>query len=143
MKKLLVICQEVEKRMASFRGHLLNCVLLPIISMGIAVPAVSANQTPKPAELSENETKAFESMCKAFAESFLKGDEGGRVFCTGPGGVWVFEPSGEHVGTLRLPETPFNMAWGGADRRTLFFTARTSVYSMRMQAPGAKVPGGA
>jgi gluconolactonase len=73
----------------------------------------------------------------------MKVDEGGRVFCTGPGGVWVFEPSGEHVGTLRLPETPFNMAWGGADRRTLFFTARTSVYSMRMQAPGAKVPGGA
>ncbi len=80
MKKLLVIRQELEKRMTSFRDHLLNCVLLPIIAMSIAGSAISA--TPKPAELSENETKAFESMCKAFAESFLKGDEDGiRKVC--------------------------------------------------------------
>ena len=77
-----VIRQQVENRMTSFRDRLLNRVLLPIVTMGIAVSAVSANQAPKPAELSKNETKAFESMCKAFAESFLKGDEGGpRKVC--------------------------------------------------------------
>lgn len=68
--------------MTLFRDCLLNRVLLPIVTMGIAVSAVSANQTPKSAKLSENETKAFESVCKAFAESFLKGDEGGvRKVC--------------------------------------------------------------
>ena len=57
-------------------------VRLPIITITVAIPSVLANQTPKPAELSENETKAFESMCKAFAESFLKGDEDGvRKVC--------------------------------------------------------------
>ena len=77
---MLVFFQEVEKHMKSFHGLFLNCVLLPIIAMGIAISAVSA--TSKPAELSENETKAFESMCKAFAESFLKGDEDGvRKVC--------------------------------------------------------------
>ncbi len=82
MKKLLVFFQEVEKHMKSFRGLFLNFVLLSIITMTVAIPSVLANQTPKPAELSKNETKAFESTCKAFAESFLKGDEDGvRKVC--------------------------------------------------------------
>ena len=81
-EELVVICQELEKRMASFSRHLLTCVLLLIVTIGIAVPAVSANKTLKPAELSGDETKAFKSTCKAFAESFLKGDEGGvRKVC--------------------------------------------------------------
>ena len=66
---------------AEWPNHLI-CVLLAIVTMSIAVPAVSAEQTPKPSELSENETKAFGATCKAFAESFLKGDEGGlRKVC--------------------------------------------------------------
>ena len=70
----------------------------------------------------------------------MKVDVKGRVYCTGPGGCWVFDPSGEHLGIIRLPEIPANCAWGGPKNRTMFFTARTSVYSMRMKTPGTAVP---
>ena len=67
----------------------------------------------------------------------MKVDAEGRVYCTGPGGCWVFAPSGDLIGIIRLPEYPANCAWGGADGRTMFFTANTSVYSMRMRTAGA------
>ena len=70
----------------------------------------------------------------------MKVDIRGRVYCTGPGGCWVFDPSGDLLGIIRLPEIPANCAWGGPDNRTMFFTARTSVYSMRMKMPGTRVP---
>ena len=70
----------------------------------------------------------------------MKVDVEGRVYCTGPGGCWVLDPSGEHLGTIRLPEIPANCAWGGPENRTMYFTARTSVYSMTMSTPGTPVP---
>jgi len=70
----------------------------------------------------------------------MKVDAEGRVYCTGPEGVWVFEPSGRHLGIIRLPEIPANCAWGGPDHRTMLFTARTSIYSMRMKTPGTRIP---
>jgi gluconolactonase len=71
----------------------------------------------------------------------MKLDVKGRVYCTGPGGCWVFEPSGRRIGVIRLPEVPANCAWGGYQNRTMFFTARTSVYSMRMMTSGTRPPG--
>ncbi|PKB67503.1 MAG: hypothetical protein BZY81_04380 [SAR202 cluster bacterium Io17-Chloro-G4] len=65
----------------------------------------------------------------------------GRVFCNGPGGCWVFEPSGEYLGIIRLPEIPANCAWGEADNSTMLFTAGKSVYSLRMKSPGCPLPG--
>jgi gluconolactonase len=70
----------------------------------------------------------------------LKVDEHGRIYCTGPGGVWVWEPSGQYVGIIKLPEFPANLAWGDADRRSLYITARTSVYRLRMRVAGAAEP---
>jgi gluconolactonase len=70
----------------------------------------------------------------------MKVDVEGRVYCTGPGGVWVFDPDGRHLGTIRLLEIPANLAFGGPDRRTLFFTARTSVYALRTRVPGQPHP---
>ena len=70
----------------------------------------------------------------------MKVDMEGRVYCTGPEGCWVFDSSGRHLGIIRLPEIPANCAWGGPDNRTMLFTARTSVYSMRMKTPGTKIP---
>jgi gluconolactonase len=61
----------------------------------------------------------------------LKVDEDGNVFACGPGGVWVLSPEGERLGLLRLPEAPHNLAWGDADRRTLYITALTGVYRIR------------
>ena len=70
----------------------------------------------------------------------MKVDAAGRVYCTGSGGVWVFAPDGTHLGIIRLPEIPANCAFGGPDFRTMLFTARTSVYTLRMTTPGAALP---
>jgi gluconolactonase len=70
----------------------------------------------------------------------MKVDVEGRVYCTGPGGTWVFAPDGTKLGVIQTPEVPANLAFGGPDLRTLFFTARTSVYTMRVKAPGQPHP---
>ncbi len=70
----------------------------------------------------------------------MKVDAEGRVYCTGPEGCWVFDPTGHHLGIIRLPEIPANCAWGGPDHRTMLFTARTSVYTMQMKTPGTRIP---
>lgn len=66
----------------------------------------------------------------------MKVDSQGNVYSTGPGGCWVFDPNGNQLGIIRLPEVPANCAWGGEDNRTMFFTAHTSVYTLRMKIPG-------
>jgi gluconolactonase len=70
----------------------------------------------------------------------MKVDVEGRVYCTGPGGTWVFAPDGTKLGIIRTPEVPANLCFGGPDLRTLFFTARTSVYSLRVKTPGQPHP---
>jgi gluconolactonase len=70
----------------------------------------------------------------------MKVDAEGRVYCTGPGGTWVFAPDGARLGIIRTPEVPANLAFGGPDLRTLFFTARTSVYTLRVKTPGRPQP---
>lgn len=80
------------------------------------------------ADMSSDETEGVPDGMKVDAE--------GRVFCTGPGGTWVFAPSGEKLGIIRTPEVPANLCFGGADMKTLFFTGRTSVYTMRAKVPG-------
>jgi len=70
----------------------------------------------------------------------MKVDVEGRVYCTGPGGTWVFAPDGTRLGIIRTPEVPANLAFGGPDLKTLFFTARTSVYTLRATTPGHPHP---
>ena len=53
-----------------------------------------------------------------------------------PAGIWVITAAGEHLGTLRLPEAPHNLAWGG-DGHDLYITALTSVYRLRLATKGA------
>jgi gluconolactonase len=62
----------------------------------------------------------------------LKVDEAGNVYACGPGGVWVLSPEGERLGLLGLPEAPHNLAWGDPDGRTLYITALTGVYRLRL-----------
>jgi gluconolactonase len=61
----------------------------------------------------------------------LEVDAGGNLYVCGPGGIWVLSADGDHLGTLRLPEAPHNLAWGD-DGRTLYVTAETSVYRLRL-----------
>ena len=70
----------------------------------------------------------------------MKLDAFGHVYCTGPGGIWVMNTTGALLTILRFPEQPTNMAFGGDDLRTLFVTARTSVYSLQMDVPGHPHP---
>ena len=66
----------------------------------------------------------------------MKLDVEGRVYCTGPGGTWVFAPDGTQIGIIKTPEVPANLCFGGPDMKTVFFTAHTSVYTMRVKVPG-------
>lgn len=66
----------------------------------------------------------------------LKTDEKGSLYVTGHGGVWVFN-DGRHIGTIETPEKPANCAWGD-NYRTLYITARTSLYKIRLRATGTR-----
>jgi gluconolactonase len=70
------------------------------------------------------------SKTEAGAPDGMKCDALGNVWVTGPGGVWVYAPSGECVGRLLAPEPVANLAWGGADFRTLFLAASRSLYTI-------------
>lgn len=66
----------------------------------------------------------------------MKLDSAGYLYCTGPGGVHVFDPRGVCLGVILTPERPTNFAWGEADRRSLYITAQTSLYRARVKTPG-------
>jgi len=66
----------------------------------------------------------------------MRVDVAGNVWVTGPGGIWVWNPDGRHIGTINLPESAANFNWGDADHRTLYITARTSVYRLRTKVRG-------
>ena len=66
----------------------------------------------------------------------LKVDRDGNLYVSGPGGVWILSAAGKHLGTIKAPELPANFAFGGDDRKTLYMTARTGVYRMKVQVAG-------
>lgn len=69
----------------------------------------------------------------------MKVDVEGNLYVAAAGGVWVFSEQGEHLGTINTPETPANLAWGARDWRSLFITARTSLYRVKVKAKGVRV----
>ena len=69
----------------------------------------------------------------------LKIDSAGNVYCSGPGGVHVFDPEGVCLGVIRVPEPVANFTLGGDDYRSLFITASTSLYRIQVQVPGRPV----
>ena len=70
----------------------------------------------------------------------MKVDNSGNLLSTGPGGIWIFDPTGKHIDTIPTPETPANCGWGDADGKTLYITARTSLYKVRLPV-GGELPG--
>ena len=68
----------------------------------------------------------------------MKIDRLGNLYATGPGGVLVISPQGKHLGTIRVPEIAANCAWGDADGKTLYITARTGLYRIKLKVPGIR-----
>jgi gluconolactonase len=68
----------------------------------------------------------------------LKVDRQGNVYVSGPGGLWILSPAGKHLGTIVPPEHPHNFAWGDEDGKTLYMTARTGLYRIRLGVPGVR-----
>jgi gluconolactonase len=66
----------------------------------------------------------------------MKVDQNGNLFVTGPGGIWVWDKAANHIGTIVVPTQPANLTWGDQDYRTLYITATTSVYKLRMKVRG-------
>ncbi len=64
-------------------------------------------------------------------------DSEGNVYLTGKA-VVIFSPEGKQIETIEVPEQPSNVTFGGADGKTLFITARTSLYSVKMEVGGSE-----
>ena len=77
-----------------------------------------------------NKRLFFSIPASGYADG-MKTDPQGNVYCTGPTGVWIITPKGALLGKIATPETPSNCAWGDADGKTLFITARTGLYRVR------------
>ncbi len=69
----------------------------------------------------------------------MKVDSEGNLYVTGPGGLWVLAPAGEHLGTVEFPQLPANLCFGDADYRTIYVTARTGLYRIRVNVAGRPV----
>ena len=85
--------------------------------------------------------RVFFDMTGAPGEDALDGikvDQRGNLYVSGPGGLWILSPEGKHLGTLRGPEHPHNMAWGDDDGRTLYLAAQTGVYRIRLGVAGIR-----
>ena len=68
----------------------------------------------------------------------MKVDTAGNVWATGPGGILVISAQGKLLGVIGFPEVPANCAWGDADGKTLYVTARTGLYRIRTNATGIR-----
>ncbi|MDX2010110.1 MAG: SMP-30/gluconolactonase/LRE family protein [Myxococcaceae bacterium] len=69
-------------------------------------------------------------------------DDDGNLYVTtggapgGGGAVKIYRPDGGYLGRIPVPQNTTNVSFGGADRRTLFITAGTALYQVRLQVPG-------
>lgn len=68
----------------------------------------------------------------------MKADVRGNLYLSAPGGVWIFDASGKHLGTIRAPKPVHNFAWGDDDGRTLYLCARSALYRVQLLIPGIR-----
>lgn len=69
----------------------------------------------------------------------MKIDRDQNLYSCGPGGIHVFDSGGSCLGVLRMPEHTTNFAWGDDDLRSLYITASTTLYRLRMNVAGLAV----
>ena len=85
--------------------------------------------------------RVFFDMTGADGEEALDGvkvDRAGNLFVSGPGGLWILSPEGVHLGTVKGPELAANMAWGDDDGMSLYLTARSGLYRLRVLTGAAR-----
>jgi len=63
-------------------------------------------------------------------------DTEGNLYTTGPGGLWIYVPSGERLDRISVPAPPTNVAFGGPERKMLYITAQSNVYRIPVTVPG-------
>ena len=83
--------------------------------------------------------KIFYDFCFTEDEEALDGmkvDKEGNLFVSAPCGVWILNANGKLLGKIVTPERPANMAWGDEDGKTLYLTAHTSLYKVRVNTGG-------
>jgi gluconolactonase len=68
----------------------------------------------------------------------IKVDVLGHVYLSAPGGVWIFDARGKHLGTIVAPTPVHNFAWGGADGKTLYLCARANLYRIPLLVEGVR-----
>ncbi len=68
----------------------------------------------------------------------MKVDGQGNLYSTGPGGIWIFSPEGKQLGVIQIPEPAANLAWGDADGKTLYITATSSLYRLKLSVGGVR-----
>lgn len=88
--------------------------------------------------------RVFFDLTQASGEEAIDGlkvDREGNVYVSGPGGLSIVSPKGRLLGRIVAPELPANFAWGDADGRGLYLTARTGLYRVRTAVPGAAFVG--
>jgi gluconolactonase len=67
----------------------------------------------------------------------IKVDQAGNLYVSGPGGLWILDQGGKHLGTLRGPRLAANFAWGD-DGKTLYLTARSGLYRLPLLVEGIR-----
>jgi gluconolactonase len=73
-----------------------------------------------------------------FGGDGLTVDAQGRVYAATAPGIQVFNPQGQHLGTIPVSRNPNNLAFAGADKKILYIVARGAVYKVGMSAEGYK-----
>lgn len=63
----------------------------------------------------------------------METDDAGNVYSAGPGGIWIFEPSGSLIEKIVFPEQVSNMTWGD-DGKSLYVTTGHSLYRLKMKS---------
>lgn len=66
----------------------------------------------------------------------MKFDQAGNIYCCGPGGVHLFDGAANCLGVIQMPEQTANFVFGDADLCSLYITASTTVYRVRVKIPG-------
>jgi gluconolactonase len=93
------------------------------------------------ADASLSNGEVFFDMTRAPGEDAVDGikvDRQGNLYVSGPGGLWVISPEAKHLGTIVTPRHAHNLAWGGEDGKTLYMTAKGTLYRMPLNIAGMR-----